>query len=62
MFGRPIGKYKHLARYARPASLSARGVVSTQFNVLYLHTRVWAGNPCILIYYYITFTDEKTSA
>jgi len=27
MFGRPIGKYKRLARYARPASLSARGVV-----------------------------------
>jgi len=27
MFGRPIGKCKRLARYARPASLSARGVV-----------------------------------
>jgi len=29
MFGRPIGKCKRLARYARPASLSARGVVYT---------------------------------
>jgi len=27
MFGRPIGKCKRLAKYARPASLSARGVV-----------------------------------
>jgi len=27
MFGRPIGKCKHLARYARPASLSARRVI-----------------------------------
>jgi len=29
MFGRPIGKCKRLARNARPASLSARGVVYT---------------------------------
>jgi len=29
MFGRPIGKCNRLARYARPASLSARGIVYT---------------------------------
>jgi len=118
MFGRPIGKCKRLARYARPASLSARGVVycgngyaryaratrckqfrvrlatrggrispstcicrwagrtclfsasflqklisfnyyeickmvedfSIQSNVLYLHTRVWAGSPWHPVY------------
>jgi len=27
IFGRPIGKFKRLARYARPESLSARGVI-----------------------------------